>query len=116
MHFPAMPTKHLQFCFQPRVLQPNQDLLCRYSDYLHGTVAMSAPLFLNIVPQSSSTSSSSKGSLPSLSLKGKQGKQKGGPKGKAASKATSLEIDRAHLKYTIQEVKAWAVLRCMCLP
>ena len=61
---------------------------------------MSAPLFLNIQPQSGSASS--KGSLPSL--KGKQGKQKGSAKGKASAKAPPFATDSTYLKYTIQEV------------
>ena len=84
-------------------------LACRYCDYLHGTVAVSAPLFLNIQPQSANSSSSSspfKGSSsPALPAKsGKHAGKKSSAKGKAASKAAAPMYDSPHLKYTIQEV------------
>lgn len=70
----------------------------RYCDYLYGTIAVSAPLFLNVQPQ---PAASSKRGLPSPSSKGKHSKPKG--KSKATDKAPPLATDSAHLKYTVQE-------------
>lgn len=77
---------------------------CRYCDYLYGTVAVSAPLFLNAQPQAASSASPSKGSLPSLTPKGKHGKHKGSAKSKTPDKAAALVTHSAHLKFTVQEV------------
>lgn len=74
----------------------------RYCDYLYGTIAVSAPLFLNVQPQPAATS---KGGLSSPSSKGKHSKQKGGSKGKTTDKGPLIATDSAHIKYTIQEVK-----------
>ena len=78
----------------------------RYCDYLYGTIAVSAPLFLNVQPQ---PVASSKGGLPSPSCKGKHSKQKSSSKSKATDKAP-LATDTAHLHYTVQE----ASTHCMC--
>ncbi len=79
--------------------------LCRYCDYLHGTVAVTAPQFLNVQPQSGAPASPSKGGLPTLSAKsGKHASKKSSTKAKAANKAASQAFDSGHLKYTVQEV------------
>lgn len=85
---------------------------CRYCDYLYGTVAVSAPLFLNVQPQADSSASPSKGSLPSLTAKGKHGKNKGSAKSKTPDKAAALVARSAHLKFTVQEVILACLLRC----
>jgi len=78
---------------------------CRYCDYLHGTVAVTAPQFLNVQPQSGAPASPSKGGLPALSAKsGKHASKKSSAKAKAASKAAPQAFDSGHLKYTVQEV------------
>lgn len=82
----------------------------RYCDYLYGTIAVSAPLFLNVQPQ---PAASSKGSLPSPSSKGKHSKQKGSAKSKATDKAPPLATDSAHLKYTVQEASTHLCVLCV---
>ena len=83
----------------------------RYCDYLHGTVAMSAPLFLNVQPQPGSATPPGKGKLPSLPAKaakqaGKKSNTKGRSSTSAKSHAPTLTPDSPHFKYTIQEVLA----------
>ena len=88
-------------------MTPVMDFLLtrRYCDYLHGTVAVTAPQFLNVQPQSGAAASPSKGGLPALSAKpGKHTSKKSSAKTKAASKAAPQGFDSGHLKYTVQEV------------
>ena len=70
---------------------------------------MSAPLFLNVQPQTGSPTPSGKSKLPSLPAKsGKQAGKKSTTKGRSAASAKphapTLAPDSPHFKYTIQEV------------
>ncbi|KAL3159878.1 hypothetical protein ABBQ38_010276 [Trebouxia sp. C0009 RCD-2024] len=111
----AVLLQHFLMGFELDLYQPKEFcMLYWYCDYLYGTVAVSAPLFLNAQPQAASSASPSKGSLPSLTPKGKHGKHKGSAKSKTPDKAAALVTHSAHLKFTVQEMQQAQVGRQMC--
>lgn len=111
----AVLLQHFLMGFELDLYQPKEFcMLYWYCDYLHGTIAVSAPLFLGVQPQAPSPASLSKGSLPSLTSKGKHGKHKSSAKSKTPDKAAPLATDGAHVKYTVQEAQQALVGRQMC--
>lgn len=116
----AVLLQHFMLGFELSLYQPKEFcMLYWYCDYLHGTVAMSAPLFLNVQPQTGSPTPPGKSKLPSLPAKsGKQAGKKSSTKGRstasAKSHASTLAPDSPHFKYTIQEIHQAQVGRQMC--
>lgn len=112
----AVLLQHFLMGFELNLYQPKEFcMIYWYCDYLHGTVAVSAPLFLNVQPHSGSPSSPSRNKSPALPAKpGKQGSKKNGAKAKAAGKTSALVPESDHLKYTIQEMQQAQVGRQMC--
>ncbi|KAA6425235.1 MAG: hypothetical protein FRX49_04730 [Trebouxia sp. A1-2] len=112
----AVLLQHFLLGFELDLYQPKEFcMIYWYCDYLHGTVAVTAPQFLNVQPQSGAPISPSKGGLPALSAKsGKHASKRSSTKGKAASKAAPQAFDTGHLKYTVQEVHKAQVGRQMC--
>lgn len=110
-------TYHRAWPDMTAVMCVNFFLTSRYCDYLHGTVAVTAPQFLNVQPQSGAPASPSNGGLPELSAKpGKHTSKKSSAKAKAASKAAPQAFDSGHLKYMVQEVSfvLWFFGFCKC--
>lgn len=112
----AVLLQHFLLGFELDLYQPKEFcMIYWYCDYLHGTVAVTAPQFLNVQPQSGAPASPSKGGLPALSAKsGKHTSKKSSAKAKAASKPAPQAFDSGRLKYTVQEVHKAQVGRQMC--